>query len=379
MPLTTKFAPPERATDEELKKQITLIREKSFTKEFLDAIPLFVTVLNKYRQFVFVNKTFLEYAGVKNEEEVLGLRPGEAVNCIHANENEAGCGTTEFCRYCGAVNSILEAQKGKTNEKECLITQTNHNVLDLLVWSSPFQIDDEQFVIFAIRDIQHEKRRRVLERIFFHDVLNTAGSLRGFSTLLQEAEDEEEVKEYSKFIYEVTDKLIEEIQAQKDLLAAENNDLQIQEHDISTTDLLHDIKNQFQGQQIALGKKIVVDPESVRTLFTSDRVLVRRIVSNLLKNALEASNTGETVTMGVNLTDEGVDFYVHNPGYMPLEVQTQVFNRSFSTKGVNRGLGTYSVRLLTEKYLKGKAYFETDKQEGTTFHVVFPYNNKSEE
>ncbi len=370
--LETKFAPPERIEGDELKKQIELIESKTLTKQFLDALPLFVTVLNKYRQFVYVNKAFIEFLGVKDKWKVLGLRPGEAVHCIHAYENEAGCGTTEFCRYCGAVNSILEAQKGISNEKECLITQENHNVLDLLVWSYPIQINGEQFIIFTIKDIQHFKRRRALEKIFFHDVLNTAGNLRGFSTLLLEAQDPQEIKEYTTYISEMTERLIEEIQSQKDLLAAENDELVVEKQIFSTMPTLERLKKFFEKQRIAKGKNILIDPQSEQITFQTDGTLVRRVITNMLKNALEASKEGETVTIGVKQTEEGVDFYVHNPAYIPFKIQSQIFNRNFSTKGANRGLGTYSMRLLTEKYLKGKVYFETDKEKGTTFHAVLP-------
>jgi signal transduction histidine kinase len=53
-------------------------------------------------------------------------------------------------------------------------------------------------------------------------------------------------------------------------------------------------------------------------------------------------------------------------------VRLQIFNRSFSTKGPGRGLGTYSVKLLTEQYLGGKVGFTTDPKQGTTFQVTIP-------
>ena len=54
---------------------------------------------------------------------------------------------------------------------------------------------------------------------------------------------------------------------------------------------------------------------------------------------------------------------------MPQSTQLQVFNRSFTTKGQGRGLGTYSVRLLTERYLKGSVDFVSKPGTGTTFRV----------
>jgi signal transduction histidine kinase len=54
---------------------------------------------------------------------------------------------------------------------------------------------------------------------------------------------------------------------------------------------------------------------------------------------------------------------------MSEEVQRQLFQRSFSTKGIGRGLGTYSIRLLTENYLKGKVSFISNETEGTVFSI----------
>ena len=291
--LPTKYAPAERASAEELKKQIELFRRKHVATFIIEHIPVFITILNKYRQIVYANEAFLKFLGVEKEEDVLGLRPGEAVHCIHAYEDEGGCGTTEFCRYCGAVNAILDAQRGIPNEKECLITQENHNVLDLLVWANPIEIDGEQFTVFTMRDIQHLNRRRALERIFFHDVLNTAGALRSFSSLILESDDPEEIKELSEYIRQITDKIIEEIKSQKDLLAAENDDLEIEISKINSLELLKTLKIFYKDSILAEDKEIIIDPNSKEITFYSDESLVRRVISNMLKIALEASNKGE--------------------------------------------------------------------------------------
>ncbi len=65
-------------------------------------------------------------------------------------------------------------------------------------------------------------------------------------------------------------------------------------------------------------------------------------------------------------------FEVHNPAYMPRDIQLQVFQRSFSTKGEGRGLGTYSIKLLTERYLCGTVSFKSSPEEGTVFRVEYP-------
>jgi signal transduction histidine kinase len=105
---------------------------------------------------------------------------------------------------------------------------------------------------------------------------------------------------------------------------------------------------------------------------TSDPALLSRVLTNLVKNALEASAVGEIVTLTCRSWGEFVEFSVHNPSVMPPEVRRQIFQRSFSTKGAGRGLGTYSVKLLTERYLGGTVDFDSVEGEGTTFRARYP-------
>lgn len=58
--------------------------------------------------------------------------------------------------------------------------------------------------------------------------------------------------------------------------------------------------------------------------------------------------------------------------FIPRSLQLQIFQRSFSTKGNGRGLGTYSIKFLTEKYLKAKVSFLSNENDGNTFKVDLP-------
>ncbi|KAA0252923.1 MAG: histidine kinase, partial [Chlorobiota bacterium] len=93
--LETQFAPPERTPQDILLAQISAIKEHNDLTRVLDAIPEYVMILNKEREIVFANKSLLEYLQVEDEFLSKGFRPGEAINCQHAFESEAGCGTTE--------------------------------------------------------------------------------------------------------------------------------------------------------------------------------------------------------------------------------------------------------------------------------------------
>ena len=92
----------------------------------------------------------------------------------------------------------------------------------------------------------------------------------------------------------------------------------------------------------------------------------------MVKNAIDAIKKNETVTLYVYRFDKEVTFVVHNPGYIAEDVQEGIFNFGFSTKGKGRGQGTYGMRLLGENLLKGKTWFRSDKDMGTTFYLRIP-------
>ncbi|MCX7671616.1 MAG: PAS domain-containing sensor histidine kinase [Anaerolineae bacterium] len=371
-PLPTEFAPAERAQPHEVAAQATRFLETSADLQtILDAVPDVVLMLNRHRQIIFANRstTFLLNRGFA---EVLGLRPGEALNCIHAYESQGGCGTTAFCSTCGAVRAILASQRGLTDVQECrILVRDSSDALDLRVWAVPYQAGGEKLTIFTVQDIRDEKRRLALERIFFHDVLNTAGTI-SFALQLMTEMKADAMPDLPEMLTRLTDQLIEEIKSQRDLLSAENHELIVQPDVIDLRTFLPGVVETYRQHEVAQGRHIRLALPDEQPTFVSDPALLRRVLGNMLKNALEATPAGETVTLGYRFDDGQIEFWVHNPTVMPRDVQLQVFQRSFSTKGRGRGLGTYSIKLLSERYLQGKVSFESSPATGTIFRAIYP-------
>ena len=259
--------------------------------------------------------------------------------------------------------------------QECLITREfdgEIEALDLRVWATPLTFNGENFVIFAVTNIEDEKRRAMLERTFFHDILNTAGIIRGAVELLPTAEEAETTEQLQGMLLSATRRLIGEIEMQNELVAAEQGDLQLAYENIEARAFLHELARIYATHKVANKKHIAVTPVAEEIVVQSDPRMLARVLGNLIKNALEASQPGETVTLHCARVGDAVRFAVHNPSVMPPAVQEQVFQRSFSTKGKGRGIGTYSIKLLTEHYLHGRVAFRSKPGEGTTFMVTYP-------
>jgi signal transduction histidine kinase len=375
IPLTTEFAPAERAPMETVQRQAALIARQPLIGELLNSVLNYILILNEQRQIVFASKNVQELVPDADLQDLLGKRPGEALGCTHP-DNRSGCGTTSFCSECGAVKAILASLAGRKDCQECRMVRvfrSEEESLDLLVAGTPLTVEGETFSLVAITDISHEKRRRALERIFFHDVINSAGGLEG-RVLQLDQEAPPELHGQMEYLRAGVHDVLEEILAQRDLVAAENNELPVDPWPLKCRETLERVLRLYAKHPVAEDRVLRLAPESAAVEITSDLRLLRRVVGNLIKNALEATPPGQTVTAGCAEEGDAVRFWVHNPAFMPPPVQLQVFNRSFSTKGSGRGLGTYSVKLLTERYLKGKAGFTTSEKDGTTFFVVLPKN-----
>jgi signal transduction histidine kinase len=165
--------------------------------------------------------------------------------------------------------------------------------------------------------------------------------------------------------------VVDEIKNQQALLAAENGDLAVRPAVLNSLKILRNVRRFYQGHQVAKDCHVELAPDAQDVAFVCDQMLLERVLGNMTKNALEACGPGQTVTLSCGVEDEQVWFSAHNPTYMPRDVQLQVFQRSFSTKGDGRGLGTYSVKLLTERYLNGSVGFVSSAEQGT-FSVCVP-------
>lgn len=367
----------DRASIDLVLAQVGKVRAEKQVTAALDGVGEMTAVLNGHRQIVFANSAFLEFTAMADPEGLSGQRTGEILGCVHAALSPGGCGAADACALCGAAGAVLETQRTRHAATAEFRLESTHGrrEAEFRVRTTPFDIDGEPFTLLALRDVSHEKRRGALERVFFHDILNTASGLRAYVDLLRVTATDPDIRPLVAKLEAICATLVEEIEGQRMLVSAENRTLTLRQDLIESLALIRQVAEQFEAQEIAAGKTIRVAPDSEGIVFVSDDSLVRRILGNMVKNALEASPRGSVVSIGCGPSGparEGVRFTVRNPTPMPTEAQQQVFRRYFSTKGPDRGLGTHGMKLLGEEYLGGEVGFESTEAEGTSFFLLLP-------
>ena len=186
---------------------------------------------------------------------------------------------------------------------------------------------------------------------------------------MKEINDRVMLDKISTSINRASNNLIEEIKAQSQLSSAENGDLELNISNGNSLIVLAQLRQLYKNHEVNADKKISINPSSESVSVKTDLVLLRRILGNMTKNAIEASFPNSPITLACFKNEDKIRFSVHNLNFMPRDIQLQLFNRSYTTKGVGRGIGTYSMKLFGEKYLKGKVWFESNETTGTFFYL----------
>jgi signal transduction histidine kinase len=341
------------------------------TVDLLNIVPNILLILDSDRKIVFANNKLFNILDSSDVREILGLRPGEAFDCIHLDSPEKECGTTEFCRYCGANNAINTAIAGTRSLQECRILRKDNTALDLQVEAFPRIFNGINYTVFILSDISAQKRQEHLEKIFLHDIMNTASGIYNLTKTFKK-EIFENNDELGGLLISSTERLIDEIRAQRQIAAAEKGVLPIDKIYLRTGEILDSVLkfSRFYAELPDSELKIEIDENSADLVVRTDKTILQRVLLNLIKNAIESEQPEGKVKIGSKQDGKYCRFYVRNQNVMPENVSKQIFKRYFSTKGSGRGLGTYSVKLLTENYLGGQVRFKSQKGFGTEFSIL---------
>jgi signal transduction histidine kinase/PAS domain-containing protein len=116
--------------------------------------------------------------------------------------------------------------------------------------------------------------------------------------------------------------------------------------------------------------------EDVR-IVPADSAYMKRILGNLVSNAVQAMPEGGKLTVQAHKKANNVVITVKDTGVgVSEEAKDKLFKPLFTTKSKGQGFGLAVVKRLTEA-LGGTVTFESQKGKGTTFIICLPVNRKS--
>lgn len=365
--MDTQFSPAVRTPAEEWTVALHEVTRDPVVSSLLESVGGMLAVLDRNRQVLTVNRELLESLGL-DTEDCLGLRPGEVLGCLHAQESPAGCGSTPWCASCGAAIAIATAQGShQPCEKNCVLERPGKPDLFLRVRCAPLERKGLPLLTLFLRDISREQRLDALEKAFFHDVRGLVTGIVGYTDLLVDGADRR-TRRSLESLQGAALRLAREVDLQGRLVRDEPLHLPPRQDPVRAEDLLQELCLPLGDGPSRDGIGIELGGNLPSRLLQIDGTLVLRVLRNMLTNALEASVPGDTVEVSYCETESEAIFMVANPAVIPASDQLRIFQRNFSTKlGAGRGLGTWSMRFFGEEILGGKVDFSSRPGEGTVF------------
>jgi signal transduction histidine kinase len=338
--------------------------EDALLAGLMDAMVQPVLVLDAGKRLAQANRAFCDLVG-KERHQLIGRFPGEAFGCSGCDHGNGDC--PRAGANCGLVRAVDAGfSRGDVLHEFQLETEDGfHHPLRLRC--VPVAATGELCMI--IEDLSRSHRRDMLDRVFFHDLINSLGAIQGAAQMLQDATAGEDA-EMAWLLAEQAQDVLDEVNSHRDLFDAETDELRVRRERVAVRRMLKRTATTYSAHQSFPGRIILVDPAAEDISVRTDGILLRRILGNMVKNGLEADQG--PVVLNARSLDGGVVFEVRNQGLVPIEHRDRIFRRAYSTKGVGRGLGCYSMKLFGEGILGGRVWFTSEPGEGTTFRIWLP-------
>jgi PAS domain S-box-containing protein len=228
-----------------------------------------------------------------------------------------------------------------------------------------------------------EATKQEVERMMRHDLRNPLNGMLTAAELLLRDELTDEQRELVLAIRDSGRRLDTMISSSMDYVRMEEGSYQLDPQLLNLVDIFSAVESQLSsilsGSSVELVYRVDGEPmdwDSSLPIY-GEVIYLEELLANLVRNAVEASEAGDTVEISVRRNTEGEErgsylIDIHNSKAVPEDVRERFFDRyATSGKKGGNGLGTYIARLIAETH-NGRIWFETDEEQGTDVFVELP-------
>jgi len=231
--------------------------------------------------------------------------------------------------------------------------------------------------------IELEALKETLTQTLVHDLKNPLAALAGNLELLDRTRDDKIAKRVARCKASAS-RMHRMILDLMDVARLEEGRLVLQPKPVEAADLAHAAVAEAEVSATHRGVAIEIVPPKGNCTVHADPSIVRRILDNLVANALAHSSSGTTVRVAVSCREEGIELSVADQGPgIPEEHRDRVFEKytrlELRDAGItaNRGLGLTFCRLATEAH-GGTIWVEEAPGGGALFRVLLPAHESAE-
>lgn len=263
---------------------------------------------------------------------------------------------------------IKQIRLEKRNEK--INIKSSSSEIDTLVKSYNSMIDELEESAVKLARSEREQAWREMAKQVAHEIKNPLTPMRLTVQSFQRKFDPQD-PDIIKKLDEYSKTLIQQIDTMSAIASAFSNfaKMPAQQNEmlnvVKIIDLALDIFNEDYIEFL---------PEKEEIIAKFDRTQLIRVVTNLVKNGIQAIPKEQEPKIVVQVLDLEKDVQINisdNGKGISKENLDKIFEPKFTTKSSGMGLGLAMVKNIVETY-KGTITFVTKENTGTTFTVLFP-------
>lgn len=207
-----------------------------------------------------------------------------------------------------------------------------------------------------------------------HEIRTPLNAIVGFSTLLAQAETEDEKQEYLNIIQSSNEFLLQLIGDILDISKIESGKLEF----LYTAFRLNDV---FQTQQQAFalrvdsGVNVIFENDGNNYTIVSEKTRFTQVLVNFLSNAIKFTSNG-SIRFGYKVMDNGIYVYVSDSGCgIEKDKQAAIFDRFVKLNNFKQGTGLgLSICKTIITMLRGEIGVDSEPGKGSTFWFRIPCN-----
>jgi CheY-like chemotaxis protein len=210
--------------------------------------------------------------------------------------------------------------------------------------------------------------REEVDRMSRHDLKTPLNAIIGLSRLLRdEVELEPDDADVVARIEQAGLRLLGMINLSLNMFRMEQGSYPFAPRALPVREVLDQVARDLRAHTAA--KKLTVQIDGEQCIAWTEELLCYSMFGNLLRNAIEASPEGGTVSVTMSRSGGDIAVRIHNAGAVPEAIRARFFEKySTSGKSGGTGLGTYSARLMARVQL-GDIEMQTGEESGTTLSV----------
>ena len=111
----------EKETLERKQAEETLHENQAKLTAILENAPIMMTLVDRERRVRQANSAVVEFTS-RPAEEIIGLRGGEALRCLHSLDDPMGCGFGPFCESCTVRRTLMDTFETGNNHQRVEIS-----------------------------------------------------------------------------------------------------------------------------------------------------------------------------------------------------------------------------------------------------------------